>query len=151
LAVALFIILRAAFGYLFLILMVRIVGRRPGKQLIPFEFVLIFYLGGLTLTGMVGRDAPFANAVTEILTVALLHYILSYLRYRFAAVARLLDGTPLVIIKNGDWQPEAVREARIRPEDVEAAARAGGVTTLEKIDDAVLERNGAISVFPKES
>ncbi len=50
--VAFFIIARAAFGYLFLVLIVRIVGRRPGKQLTPFEFVLIFYLGGLTLTGM---------------------------------------------------------------------------------------------------
>ena len=49
---AFFIIARAAFGYLFLVLIVRIVGRRPGKQLTPFEFVLIFYLGGLMLTGM---------------------------------------------------------------------------------------------------
>ena len=41
---AIFTVLRAAFGYLFLVFLVRIVGRRPGKQLTPFEFVLIFYL-----------------------------------------------------------------------------------------------------------
>jgi hypothetical protein len=41
--------LRGIFGYLFLILMIRIAGRRPGKQMAPFEFVLIFLMGGLTV------------------------------------------------------------------------------------------------------
>ena len=67
---AIFGILRAVFGYLFFVLMVRVVGRRPGKQLTPFEFVLIFYLGGLTLTGMVGNEASLTNAFTQVLTVA---------------------------------------------------------------------------------
>ena len=49
-------IFRAAFGYCFLVFMVRIAGRRPGKQITPFEFVLIFFIGGVTLTPMVGDD-----------------------------------------------------------------------------------------------
>jgi uncharacterized membrane protein YcaP (DUF421 family) len=69
----------------------------------------------------------------------------------YASSCGVVDGTPLVIIKHGEWQPEAVRAAKIRREDVEAAARANGITTLDKIDYAILERNGAISVFPKES
>jgi uncharacterized membrane protein YcaP (DUF421 family) len=81
-AVAGFIILRAVSGYLLLVFLVRIVGRRPGEQLTPFEFVLIFYLGGLTLTGMVGDEFSLTNAITQILTIALCHYGLAYLRYR---------------------------------------------------------------------
>jgi uncharacterized membrane protein YcaP (DUF421 family) len=50
-------VLRAAYGYLFLVFIVRVVGRRPGKQMTPFEFVLIFFIGGLMLTAMVGDDA----------------------------------------------------------------------------------------------
>jgi uncharacterized membrane protein YcaP (DUF421 family) len=87
-------IIRAAFGYLFLVLIVRIVGRRPGKQLTPFEFVLIFYLGGLTLTGMVGSDASLTNAFCQILTVALCHYGLSELRFRSDRAMRILDAFP---------------------------------------------------------
>jgi uncharacterized membrane protein YcaP (DUF421 family) len=56
--------------YLFLVLIVRVVGRRPGKQLTLFEFVLIFYLGDLTLTGMVGNEASLTNAICQTLTVA---------------------------------------------------------------------------------
>ncbi len=47
-------VLRAFFGYLFLVMVVRIVGRRPGKQMTPFEFVLVFFIGGLALTAIVG-------------------------------------------------------------------------------------------------
>lgn len=145
---AIFIILRAAFGYLFLVLMVRIVGRRPGKQLTPFEFVLIFYLGGLMLTGMVGRDASFTNAVTEILTVALLHYVLSYLRYRFGAVARLLDGTPLILSENKQWRTETMSRARIQSEDVMDMARQQGLKQPSDIKVAVLESFGQITIVP---
>src|SRR2546423_12702389 len=87
--VAFFVIARAAFGYLFLVLIVRIVGRRPGKQLTPFEYVLIFYLGGLTLTGMVGDELSLTNAITQILTVALCHYVLAFLRFHSDRMARV--------------------------------------------------------------
>src|ERR1700761_5485962 len=63
-------ILRAFWGYFSLVFISRIVGRRPGKQLTPFEFVLVFFLGGLTLTGMVGPQASSTNAVTQILAIA---------------------------------------------------------------------------------
>lgn len=145
---AIFTILRAAFGYLFLVLIVRIVGRRPGKQLTPFEFVLIFYLGGLTLTGMVGRDASFTNAVTEILTVAVIHYVLSYLRYRFGAVARLLDGTPLILTENKHWRTETLSRAHIQSEDVMDMARQQGLKQPSDIRVAVLETFGQISIVP---
>ena len=95
-----FTILRAAFGYLFLVLIVRVVGRRPGKQLTPFEFVLVFYLGGLTLTGTVGREVSLTNAVCQILTVALCHYALSAARFASDRMAKLLDGSPLILLEN---------------------------------------------------
>lgn len=49
-------ILRAFFGHCFLVFVVRVVGRRPGKQLTPFEFVLVLFMGGLALTAMIGGD-----------------------------------------------------------------------------------------------
>lgn len=147
---ALFIILRAVFGYLFLVLIVRIVGRRPGKQLTPFEFVLIFYLGGLTLTGMVGKEASLTNAVTQILTVALCHYVLAALRFRFDGFAELLDGTPLIILEGGRWSTETMTRMRIQDDDVMDMARAQGVASLDKIDTALLEAFGELRVLPKK-
>jgi uncharacterized membrane protein YcaP (DUF421 family) len=147
---ALFVIFRAAFGYLFLVLMVRIVGRRPGKQLTPFEFVLIFYLGGLTLTGMVGDEVSLTNAVTQILTVALCHYGLAWLRFRSDAFAQVLDGTPLILLEDKAWRTDTMSRMRIQDDDVMDMAREQGLPSLDKIDTAILEAFGEITIIPVE-
>lgn len=148
---AIFAILRTAFGYLFLVLMVRVVGRRPGKQLTPFEFVLIFYLGGLTLTGMVGDDVSVVNALTQILTVACCHYLLAFLRFRFDGVAQILDGSPLVLLEGGYWRTETLSHMRLQDDDVMAAAREKGIKDLEGIGHAALESFGEITVIRREN
>jgi len=141
-------VLRAVFGYLFLVLTVRIVGRRPGKQLTPFEFVLIFYLGGLTLTGMVGTEASLTNAVCQILTVAMCHYGLSSLRFRSPGLTRLLDGVPLILMEKQGWRTEALHGMMIKDDDVMAVAREQGIHNLSGIRMAVLETFGQITVLP---
>ena len=143
-------VLRAAFGYLFLVLIVRIVGRRPGKQLTPFEFVLVFYLGGLTLTGMVGAEVSLSNAVGQIITIALCHYILSWLRLRFDSVARVLDGSPLMLMGGGQWRSHTLSQMRLQDEDVMDTAREQGIRDLSGIQMAVLETFGEISIIPSE-
>ena len=139
--------LRAILFYMFLVLVVRIVGRRPGKQITPFEFVLVFFMGGLALTAMVGDDASITNAFIEILTVALAHFAIATARTRSNRLARLLDGTPLILLQKGQWRSNTLSKMRIQDDDVMAQAREQGVATLDKIDIAILERNGQISII----
>jgi uncharacterized membrane protein YcaP (DUF421 family) len=139
--------LRAFFGYFFLVLIVRVVGRRPGKQLTPFEFVLVFFMGGLALTAMVGDEASFTNAVTQIIAIAAAHMALTLIRGASPRLARIIDGTPLILLENHEWRKETLVKMQIQDDDVMAMARDQGVATLEQIDKAVLERNGEISVI----
>jgi uncharacterized membrane protein YcaP (DUF421 family) len=143
-------ILRAAYGYLFLVFIVRVVGRRPGKQMTPFEFVLIFFIGGLMLTAMVGDDASVINAFTEIMTVAAMHFAMAWMRTKSDRFARLVDGTPLVLLEKGRAREDVLRNARIAYDDIMAAARDEGLNDLNAVDYAVLERNGEISIIPKK-
>ncbi len=131
--------------------MVRIVGRRPGKQMNPFEFVLIFFIGGLALTFTVADDRSLTNAFTQIITIALSHLLLVLLRQRSSRVARLLDGTPLVLLESGRWREEVMRGMLIEEDDVMTAARDKGIASLDGIAFAVLERNGEITIASKES
>ena len=140
-------VLRAIFGYCFLILITRVVGRRPGAQLTPFEFVLIFYLGGLTLTGMVADDISLTNAFCQIVTIALCHYVLTWARTKFPTFGKILDGTPLTLLERGQWRTDVLRGMRVQDDDVMSAGRLCGTRSLEEIDLAVLERNGEISIF----
>jgi uncharacterized membrane protein YcaP (DUF421 family) len=137
---------RGVFGYCFLVFMVRIVGRRPGKQMTPFEFLFVFFTGGLTLTAMVGDDRSFSNALCLIMGVALTHFVIAWLRHLSPWFARFTDGTPLVLLERGHWRVETMRKMRIADDDVMAAARDKGLERLDQIDYAILERNGEISI-----
>lgn len=140
-------VLRAVFGYLFLVFIVRIAGRRPGRQITPFEYVIIFFIGGLTLTYMVGDDRSFTNAICQIAAVAMTNQILTLLRLRSPAFGRLLDGTPLVLMRKKQWVPQTMRHMGISDDDVMASARDKGITDLDSIEYAILERNGEISTL----
>ena len=143
-------IFRAFFFYFFLVFITRIVGRRPGKQLTPFEFVLVFFMGGLALTAMVGNDASFTNAIIQIMTIAIAHYLVAFLRAKSNRVARLFDGTPLILLENRKWRTRTLAMMRIQDDDVMASARDKSFASLDKIDRAILERNGEISIIPVE-
>jgi uncharacterized membrane protein YcaP (DUF421 family) len=143
--------LRAFFGYLFLVLVVRVVGRRPGKQLTPFEFVLVFFIGGLALTAVVGDERSFTNAVCQILAIAFAHYGLSWARSKSRRLARIVDGTPLLLLDQARWRSETMARMQIQDDDVMAAGRDHGVRSLGEIGTAVLERNGDISVMRPRS
>ncbi len=143
-------VLRALFFYLFLVFIVRIVGRRPGKQITPFEFVLVFFMGGLALTAMVGNDASLTNAVLQIVTLAAAHYSVAWIRSRSPRIARLFDGTPLILLEAGQWRSNTLSNMGIQDDDVMATARDQGILTLDQIDQAILERNGEISIIKKE-
>ena len=139
--------IRAFLGYFFLVFIVRIVGRRPGKQLTPFEFVLVFFMGGLALTAMVADDASLTNAFIQIITIALGHYSIVWLRTRSAWVARLFDGTPLILLENKQWRSNTLSHMGIQDDDVMAMARDKGIKSPDQIELAVLERSGEISVI----
>lgn len=145
-------VLRALLGYCFLVFMMRVAGRRPGKQLTPMDFVLVFFCGGLTLTTMVADDRSFTNALCQIMTVALAHYAVAWLRQVSPAFGKIVDGTPLQLLAKGRWKTETLGKMRIQDDDVMAAARDQGLRTLDQIDYAFLERNGEISIIevPKD-
>ncbi|MBV9443763.1 MAG: DUF421 domain-containing protein [Acidobacteriaceae bacterium] len=141
-------VIRAIFGYCFLVLVVRTVGRRPGKQITPFEFLLVFFMGGVTLTSMVGDDRSVTNALCQITSVAFMHSLIAWLKPRFPFIGKIIDGTPLLLLGRGEWHAETMRRMRITQDDVMAMARDQGLERLDQIDYAVLERNGEISIVP---
>ncbi len=143
-------VIRAFFFYFFLVFITRVVGRRPGKQLTPFEFVLVFFMGGLALTAMVANEVSLTNAFCEIIAIAGAHYFVAWLRSRSSRIARLIDGTPLFLLESGQWRSRTLSMMGVQDDDVMASARDQGLDNLERIQIAILERNGEISIIPSK-
>jgi uncharacterized membrane protein YcaP (DUF421 family) len=144
-------IIHAVAGYVVLLLVIRVLKRRAGSQMTLFEFVLVFLMGGIIILSTVGNDRSLTNCTCAVISVGLMHRGLSWAKSKNPRIGAIVDGTPLVLIKNAEWQSEVVTGMGIRPEDVEAAARARGLTSLQKVKHAILERNGAISIIEKDS
>jgi uncharacterized membrane protein YcaP (DUF421 family) len=143
-------IVHAIIGYFFLLLTVRVLTRRPGGQLTLFEFVIVFLIGGVIILATVGHDRSVTNCVTAIMTVGLMHRFVSWLKTKSPRMGAIIDGTPLVALKDGCWQNEVMNGMKLDPEDIMAAARLKGIQSVFGIKYAILERNGTISIIEAE-
>ena len=143
-------LLHAVAGYFLLLLVIRVLARRPGAQLTQFEFVIVFLIGGVIILSTVGNDHSMTNCTCAVIAVGLLHRMVSWMKTKSPRFGAVVDGTPLVLFKRGEWQDEVMQGMRLAPEDVLAAARTKGIRGLDDIEYAVLERNGAISILKKQ-
>jgi uncharacterized membrane protein YcaP (DUF421 family) len=143
-------IIHAVLGYIFLTITVRVLSRRPGAQMTAFEFVLVFLIGGVIILSTVGDDPSMTNCFGAVLSIVLMHRLVSYFKVRSKRFSEMVDGRPVVLLKDGQWQTELMAKLRLQDDDVMASARTKGIRTLDDIKYAILERNGAISVIQKQ-
>jgi len=140
-------IVNAIAGYFFLMIIVRLLTRRPGAQMTMFEFVIVFLIGGVVILATVGSDKSITNCAMAILTVGLLHSVVAWIKTRSPRIGAIVDGTPLVLLKDGAWVDEVMIGMKMAPEDIMAAARMKGIQSIFDVKYAILERNGTISII----
>ena len=143
-------IVHAVAGYFFLLFTVRLLTRRPGAQMTLFEFVIVFLIGGVIILATVGHDRSMTNCTLAILSVGFMHMAVSWTKSRSPRFGAIVDGTPLLLIRDGHWVAETMRGMKLAPEDVMAAARLQGVKSIFDVKYAILERNGTISIIKSE-
>lgn len=143
-------VLKAAAAYFVLLLMMRVTGRRTGKRTTTFEILLIFLLGGQMTQAILADDRSFTNAFLGVTTVAMCHTFVAWWKTKSERVAHVVDGTPLIIYADGEWQRDCMNMVRVQQEDVLQHAREEGLQKMEQIRYVIVERNGALSIIKKE-
>lgn len=143
-------ILHAVGGYFFLMLVVRVLSRRPGGQMTMSDFVLVFLMGGVIILSTAGEDRSLTNCTCAVITIGLLHRSVSWLKNKYPRMGALVDGTPMVLMRHGKLDDEIMRGMQVNVHDLAAASRLKGIPSLDEADYAILERNGGISVLEKE-
>jgi uncharacterized membrane protein YcaP (DUF421 family) len=144
------IALRAMAAFFFLLLLTRIVGRRELSSMEPFDLILLVVLGDLIQQGVTQDDYSFTGLLIATSTFGLLAIGISYVSFRIRAARPLLDGAPIVIVRDGEIIERNLRRERITVEELQAAARLQQFASLQEIRWAVLETGGQISFIPKE-
>lgn len=142
-------IVRGLMVYLFLLILFRIAGRRTLGNITNFDFVLLLIISEATQNAMIGNDYSVTNGFLVILTLVGLDILFSFMKQRFPAMERYVDGLPLVLVDQGRPQKELMNRARVDEQDILASAREKhGLERMEQIKYAVLETNGMISIIP---
>jgi uncharacterized membrane protein YcaP (DUF421 family) len=143
------IVLRAAVTFLFLFVLMRIVGRRELSSLEPFDLILLVVIGDLVQQGITQSDYSVTGVWLAAGTIALLTVGVSYLGFRFKRLRPLLDGEPLVLVEDGKVLDQNLRRERLTLEELAAQARLNQIGSLEEVSWAVLESNGTISFLQR--
>jgi uncharacterized membrane protein YcaP (DUF421 family) len=143
-------VLRGAILYLFLLVIVRLSGRRTIAQATPFDMVLMLIIAETTQQALLGDDYSITNAAVVIVTLALMDVGLSYLKRTSVHLDRLVDGPPTLLISDGIIDHHALQRSRVNLDDILAAARSKhGIATLDAIRHAILESDAGISIIPR--
>ena len=137
--------LRAAVAFCFIFFLTRVVGRRELSSMQPFDLILLIVLGDLIQQGVTQSDYSVTGLVVAASTMALLTVLFSYLSYRFPRLRPVLDGEPIVIVRDGRPIDGNLKRERLTIEEVMAEARLQQIDSLAKIRWAVIETGGRIS------
>jgi uncharacterized membrane protein YcaP (DUF421 family) len=143
------IVLRGIFVFVFLYVLMRMIGRRELSSLEPFDLILIIVLGDLVQQGLTQDDYSLTGAFLAIGTIAILQLTVSYANFRFPKLRPVLDGEPIVVVQDGTPIEKNLKRERVTIEDLAAAARQQNIAKIEDVQWAVMETSGAISFIKK--
>jgi uncharacterized membrane protein YcaP (DUF421 family) len=143
--------IRAVALYLFVIFVMRVVGRRELSSLTAFDLVLLIVLGDAIQQGLTQADYSVTGAVIVVSTFAVLQVATSYLGFKSKRIRSVLEGHPVVLIEDGRLIDGNLRRQRLTPDDVAEEMRLQQILSFTDVEWAILESNGRISFIEKRT
>ncbi|CAN7416648.1 hypothetical protein ASF11_23160 [Acidovorax sp. Leaf76] len=139
-------VLRGVVVYVFLLIFLRLTGKRQTGQFAPFDLVLLLILSNAVQNSMNAGDNSLVGGLVSATTLIACHVVLAHMTFRVRWLERLIDGTPQVLVRNGQVNETLMHKELLSAEDLEAALRAGGCLHVHEVERATIETNGQITV-----
>jgi uncharacterized membrane protein YcaP (DUF421 family) len=141
-------VIRVAVIYAFLMVGLRLMGKREFGQLSPFELVTLLLIPEILTDALTADDSSLTAALTSVSTLLVLVFLTSVLAYRSPTFGRWTEGEPQVLVRDGHLVPSAMHRERVSPEEILAEMHKVGLERLNQVKWAVLETDGRISFIP---
>ena len=143
-------IARAAAVYLFLLVALRLTGKRQMGQMSSFDLVVLLIISNVLQNAMIGNDNSVAGGFIGAATILLLNYTIARTVVAHKGVERLVEGAPTLLIHNGRVFEQQLKQELLTRDELMAALRRQGILALEDVHVAWLEETGAITAVKKE-
>lgn len=144
------IILRSFVLFLFVWLVIRIAGRKELSQMTSFDLVIVVVLGDLIQQGVTGDDRSMVGAMLAVTTFALLAVFLSYVSFRVRAARPLLEGEPVIVVRDGVFLEDVMRIERLTEDEVREAARSKGIDRMSQVAVGIMEADGQFAFLRRD-
>jgi uncharacterized membrane protein YcaP (DUF421 family) len=145
------IVLRASAAFVFVFLLLRLMGRRELSTLEPFDVILLVVIGDLVQQGVTQSDMSLTGTILAVGTFGLLVILTSWLSFRFRPARKVLEAAPIVVVEHGRTVDRNLRAERLTVEEVASAARIQQIASLDEIEWAIVEPSGQISFITKSA
>lgn len=141
-------LMRTIILYLFIVICIRLMGKRQIGELEPSELVLSLILADIASVPMQDFGIPLFAGMIPILVLISVSAILSFLTVKNVRMRAILNGRPSIVIENGKIRPKEMLKNRFTADELMEELRISGQTDISKIKCAILETSGRLSVIP---
>ena len=141
------IILSSVAIYFFIILAIRLFGKKELAQLSVYDLVFILLISNAVQNAMVGPDSTLLGGLVAATSLFLVNYIIKQLQFRFPIFGKAIQGEALMLVFKGEILSSHLKTARITKDELMEVIREHGVASVSEVDLAVLEVDGNISVL----
>jgi uncharacterized membrane protein YcaP (DUF421 family) len=142
--------LRSGLVYIFMVVGLRLFGKRELAQTNTFDLIVLLTLSNTLQNAIIGDDSSITGGVIGAISLLVLNYLVVRFLFRRAKLDRFLEGAPVLLIKDGKVQQHNLDHELITLAELTAAAHKQGIRNLEDVDRCVLETGGSVAFIAKD-
>jgi len=143
-------IIRTVIVYVFLVIGLRLAGKRELAQLNAFDLVVLLVLSNAVQNAIIGNDNTLVGGLVGAATLLAVNAVFVRFLYSHETLDRLIEGSPQNLIENGKVVESSLKKELITRSELEIAAHKQGFSSLDEIDKAILEPGGTVAFIPKK-
>lgn len=140
------LVVRGLVIYLFLIILLRVTGKRQIGQLSPFDLVLLLILSNAVQNSMNAGDNSLIGGMISATTLIAINYLVGLTVFKNKKLEAILEGRPQVIIHQGKLFDEVMNDAKLTRQELDSTLRQSGYFSIKDVKLAILENNGTVTV-----
>lgn len=145
------IVIRTVVGFFLLFILTRILGKKEISQLNFFNFVSAIAIGSIASDIAIDENLKMLDGIISLIGWCLFTLILDFLDIKSKSLRKIINGEPVIIVREGKIMHEAMKKVRLDLDSFNAMLREKNIFSVTDVEYAIFETNGKLSVLPKET
>jgi len=145
------VFLRVLIIYFFVLIFLRLMGKRQIGEMQPYEVVITLIIADLATIPMSDTNIPLLNGILPLAILVIIHFLITMFARKNIKFRRIISGKPVVVISPKGIEYKALKDLNMNIDDLYEMIRQCSYYSFEQILYAIIETNGKMSIIPTSS